>query len=412
MKTIKIPHNLSVEDLELIREFRREQSSMIRTSYNMSKNGFHEKEIRHKLNDRNYILDSWFKNSAVIQGKGMYLADKELKRDTRIFGGKNNFIRRCKNLITKDEWRNCRLLPLYIIGEFPKKGNRKFNFENDFIIFKPYRGKKISIKLPFLKRKIRKEWNQIVKLANNCQLTITISIGDKYLNITYDLTEKKNYPSVIKNRIAGIDLNPNFIGLSIFDEEKLIETKLFNLSALTGKNINDNKLDHETKEIAHAIGRYLKHMRVDKLFIEELRFKQGDKEQGKRFNRLTQNQWKRATLRYILSKYFKLYTINAAYTSTIGNILNPTLPDPIAASCEIAQRGYRIVVTKNKMFYPSLPSTGTLKDQWKKTDLPEFKDWKELHNWLKNSKMRYRVPLPSEESFRVFQNKSSLVYVI
>jgi hypothetical protein len=112
-----------------------------------------------------------------------------------------------------------------------------------------------------------------------------------------------------------------------------------------------------------------------------------------------------------LSKYFKIYEINAAYTSTIGNILHPELPDPIAASTAIAKRGYRVVILKNKQFYPALPKTEYLKDLWKETEIPAFLDWKELHSWVKKSGMKYRVPIPIG-MFRVFASPSSLVGVI
>ena len=149
---------------------------------------------------------------------------------------------------------------------------------------------------------------------------------------------------------------------------------------------------HDISQIGHAIGKWLKHLRVDKLFIEELSFKQGSLGKGKNLNRLCKNQWKRTTLVSILKKYYpKLFEINAAYTSTIGNLLNPTLSDPIAASTAVAKRGFEVVIKKSKKFYPELPVKKELEDRWKETEFPDFKTWKELHDFISNSREKYTI---------------------
>lgn len=424
MITLKLPINLNDEDLKFIKELQVFQSPMIRSAYKLASREIPEIEVRDEIRDRfaNSNLDSWFQQSAVKSGIGMYKADVEigkLKNEDktpikRIFGGRLNFIRRCKDLISRDEWKEARLLPIYLIGESPAFGNRKFNLDFNEIVFKPWQGKKVSIQLPKMRKNWSSLWEGAVKLSKEKKLPITISLDTKYIYLSFDDTkvkeEIKNKIKPIKNRYAGIDLNPNYIGISVFDKDTLVETKMFSLKELTGKNADSNKLEHETREIGHSIGQWLQYLRVDKLFIEALSFKQGDKKKGKNFNRLTQNQWKRSTLESVLSKYFKLYKINAAYTSTIGNILNPNLPDPIAASTEVAKRGYRIVILKNKQFYPKLPDMGYLKDLWKESDIPLVTTWQELHSWVKNSKLKYRVPIPSV--FRTFSSPTSYVGVL
>ena len=74
-----------------------------------------------------------------------------------------------------------------------------------------------------------------------------------------DLAKQNKYIS-IKNRYCGIDLNPNFVGFSVKDpiSNKIIHTEQIDLKKLTGKNVCHNKLNHETKEIFHYIGRKLK----------------------------------------------------------------------------------------------------------------------------------------------------------
>ena len=206
-------------------------------------------------------------------------------------------------------------------------------------------------------------------------------------------------------------MNPNFIGVTIFDGQKLISNKLFDLSLLTGKNINENKLQHETRQIAVELAKYLQYFQVDKVFVEELNFKMGDKNKGRNYNRLTFNQWKRSTFLSSLSKFFTPIPLNACYTSTIGNTLYPSLPDPLAASAEIAQRGFRLLIAKNKKFYPELPTMKYLQDLWKEAEIPVCSCWKELHSWLKNAKVKYRVPIPLEWVSRTFQSLNSNVRI-
>ena len=69
----------------------------------------------------------------------------------------------------------------------------------------------------------------------------------------------------------------------------------------SGKNVCPNKLNHETKEIFHYIGRKLKSLNVEYVFLEDLNFKNGNKGKGKNFNRLTINQWNRNISYNILS---------------------------------------------------------------------------------------------------------------
>jgi hypothetical protein len=84
------------------------------------------------------------------------------------------------------------------------------------------------------------------------------------------------------------------------------------LKNLTGKYACTNKLNHETIEIFHYIGRKLKSLNAEYVFLEDLNFKNGNKGLGKRFNRLVINQWNRNVPFEILSKYFKgkIFKIN------------------------------------------------------------------------------------------------------
>lgn len=389
----------------------REQSSMIRSAYQMAECDIGEKEMRSLLSSRfPEALDSWFKQSAIYSGRGMCASDKALKKPSRVFGGRKNFVQRSKGKITNQEWKECRLLPLYVIGEAPQSGNRKFIFTSDTIIFKPYKGTRINIEVPNLRKNYQKKWDRIVDLANRKKASITVSLTATTIMLTFEDSIENNFKKPIETRYAGIDMNPNYIAVSVFDGDKLVSTKMFSMKELTGKSKSEDKIKHETREVGHSIGCYLKHLQVKTTFVEQLNFKQGDSKLGKNFNRLTKNQWKRNDFLAALGKYYNLKEINAAYSSTIGNVMNPTLPDPVAASAEIARRGYEVVIKKSKQFYPSLPTQGYLEDRWKKTNLPVVTTWKELHDFLKNSKLKYRVPIPEGVVFRIFRSRKSRVY--
>ena len=432
MKTIKLPIEYSnKDDLTIISEYTRLQNNVTRIAYNRFKEKYSEKEIRSYLKNMNLssesiVIDSWFVQSGIYKAKEMYNKDLEFSKSNnlfpkRIFGGKSNLIKYSKKLISKEEFKNNKLLPLLIIGEAPKKGNRKFNFTNTSLIeFKPYKNCNINIQFPKLRKNLKSELESLIKFSNSNEIPYQIQLSDKFIWITFDNLklkdlEKENTYSPIKNRYCGIDLNPNFIGFSVKDpiSDKIIHTEQIDLSRLTGKKYNSNKLNHEAKEIFHYIGRKLKSLNVEYIFLEDLNFKNGNKGLGKRFNRLTINEWNRNLPFEILSKYFKnkLFKVNAAYSSTIGNCLYD-FSDPINASLEIGRRGFELIILKKKnkegvsSFYPEFNLLKMREEIRNQTAHLELNSWKELHTFLKNSRLRYRVSLDEAKSLhRVFCRK-------
>ena len=116
----------------------------------------------------------------------------------------------------------------------------------------------------------------------------------------------------------------------------------------------------------------------------------------------------------MLAKFGKVVAVNAAYSSTIGNVVNESHPDPIAASMEIARRGIESRVVKaSKRFYPPLVPKEVLQRRWKDEVIPDFSTWIELHNWLKATGLKYRVPIPTDLGmFRLFSNINSGVLIL
>ena len=92
----------------------------------------------------------------------------------------------------------------------------------------------------------------------------------------------------------------------------------------------------------------LNYWKCKKLSIEELNIKSGDKGQGKCFNTLCNNVCDRTLVTNKLTMLSNIYgyelvKVNPAYSSFIGNLVygDKTTPDMIAASIEIARRGYK-----------------------------------------------------------------------
>lgn len=426
MKTINLPYHCSEEDKNFIREEIRKSSNMLRFAYNKFQEGKSEKEIRILSKSLNNIpIDSWFILCIIKKASYLY----KTKKEKVIFGGRFNFLQRLKGKISKEEYQERRLLAIYSQGEKSKAGNRKFklDIDNNQIIFKFSREKHISLKLPKLHKNYLFELVQLQSLTEDNQITFSIELGLSKVSLTFD--DSLLYPNSYKgkeNIIAGIDMNPNYIGFSISkfngDRRKILLQEQYDLSYFT-KNLHkssddreskyqNNKQIHELKEITKDIIAKCKYFKAGKFGIEDLSFKSGDSKKGKNFNRLTKNKWKRIALISALKKHCLLNKIdflevNPVYSSFIGNLCN-NAPDPIAASLEVARRAmFKYIKGK---FYPELIKKEDLFNLWKESASWIYKSWKELFDIIKTSGVKYRRSLDSFES-KVFRLKSSKSFV-
>ena len=381
MITIKLPYQTSKENIEFISNFQIQYSSIVRWCFNRYQENKTEKEIRHLFKESNLynleLLDTWFLQSAIYDAKALFEKNKAKKV---IFGGKLNFLKRIQNKISKEEYKEKRLMSICSVGESPKKGNRKFSFdiiENNKIIFKPFQGKKIELLLPKLRKNYKKQLFQLQNQIEQKLQPVMIKLDKKFIYISFEEFKEK----VILNEscYAGIDQNPNFISLSIFKNQERIKSytwKLNNLTKKSGESSSHkdskylhNKLNFELIQISKKISLILKVNNCKFLFLEELKFKNRNTGIGKNFNRLVNSIWKRNKFIGNLEKRcsifgIKVFKINAAYSSFIGNLIYQ-LPDPISASCEIARRGYEVIILKNKRFYPEFINKENLQCLWK-----------------------------------------------
>ena len=417
MITLKIPYISSDEFKSFLTNLRREYSLLVRYSYNRLKEGVLEKDIRvlHKSLNNIDNLDAWTKQCAINESKQILNKHKDNKV---IFGGKYNTIKYLKGLISKDKYKENRLLPLNIFGESANNGNRKFKLDsfNNIIVYKHSRQKHFELIIP----KLRGLYKELYNLQENIR-TYSVKLTDKHILISFE--EIKESIKLDENRYIGIDLNPEYIGVSVKEDDNILYTKLYSVKKLTDKIINlkvsnsvpkfknlNNKLNHEILEISKDISQLSKQFNCKNIFIEDLSFK------GNTFsNRKNKNLWKRNIFINNLEKRCsingqKLFRVNPAYSSFIGN-LQYNFDDPVNASLEIGRRGYECIIKKSKKFYPEIKLKEELRSQWKdKLNLDIFKSWKELFGFLKNLELRYRVS--TGVVFSEFKTSKSLVCYI
>ena len=382
-----------------------------------------EKDVRSQVNQLfKGKLNSWLLQCAIKDGKAIQERNNDKKV---IFGGKLLYKRYLRKLITKEEFIKQRQLPLSSQGEMLHKGNRMFdfNFDNQSLVFKISKKKHIDIQLGNIHKNLQKELNKLNELCYDKKATVSIRLNNEYIWITYDeklLNSSMKFNCLKGNRVMGLDLNPNYIGLSVieFDKEtnfKVLYKQVFDLKVLTDKNTPKGKRHYELIKICHTINDLINYWKCKKLSIEDLNIKSSDKGQGKTFNRLCNNIWDRALIVNKLTMLSNIYgyelvKVNPAYSSFIGNLIygNSDTPDMIAASIEIARRSYKKY--EKKWFYPVF-NIERLDEQWKQT-LAGVKDWKNAFLKIKNSKVKYRVLLNDviqNAVFSKFNRKSKVI---
>ena len=422
MKTIKLkimnPINL---DYEL-----RTYNSVVHFAYNRFNDDslVKEKDVRSQVNQLfKGKLNSWLLQCAIKEGKSIQERNESKKV---IFGGKSLYKRYLRKLINKEEFDKQRQLPISSQGEMLQKGNRMFDFhlDNQSLVFKISRDKHIDIQLGKIHRNLQKELNKLNELCYDKKATVSIKLNNDYIWITYDeklLCNSVKFNGLKDNRILGLDMNPNYIGLSVieFDKEddfKILYKQVFDLKELTGKEVSKNKRQYEIIKICHTINNLINYWKCKKLSIEDLNIKSSDKGQGKNFNRLCNNVWDRSLISnklMILSNIYgyELVKVNPVYSSFIGNLVygDETTPDMVAASIEIARRSYKKY--EKNWFYPVF-DIDCLDEQWKQT-LAGVENWKNAFLKIKNSKVKYRVLLDDIVQNAVFSkfNKKSKVVI-
>lgn len=407
MKTVKLTIHNKIDVLDDMRLF----SSIVRVAFNRYQTGLDEKEVRAYCNSI-FNHNSWFIQSAVKEAAALYKLNGEKHI---LFGGKNNLHQYLRGLIDKATFKYRRMFPIEIQGEKLHKGNRLFDFDldNQRLTYKPSKDRHAQIKFFPMKKKIAEELAKVQELAARNKMTVSVKLSDKYVWLTYDesLIYDARFKKLQSKRVLGIDMNPNYIGMSVIefnknDEFKVLHKQVFDLSKLTissGKASTDfsskyltNKLRHETLSIAHEIGNLVDVWKCKTVAIEDLSIKPKDRKKGKKLNKLCNNKWERqlfvTKLKMLANLHkFNFVEVNPAYSSIVGNFAygSENTPDMVAASIEIARRAYKKF--EKGWFYPRF-KIQFRDEQWKQT-LGPVEDWKGLFSKIKETGLKYRFLL-------------------
>ena len=407
IKTVKLQIVTGGAELKDMQMF----NIILHLAYNRYLEGFTEKQITTYVNER-YSLNSWFVRSAIKEAHSLVIRHNG---KTIIFGGKWNLKQYLKGLITKEQYRYNKLSPISIVGEANYRGNRLFDFDllNNRAVYHIFKETRKEIQFCPVKKKLANELAKVQELAEQKKMPVTVKFSDKHLYLTYDesLIYNEAYKGLKHNRVLGIDMNPNYLGVSVIafdnaDGFKVLHKEVFDLTRLTkpsGESSQHtkskyytNKLKHETIAIAHKINKLMDYWKCSKLAIEDLSIKPANQNKGKAFNRLCNNRWERQLFVNKLKMLsgihrYELVEVNSAYSSIVGNFTygDENTPDMIASSIEIARRAYKKF--EKGWFYPRF-NVERLDERWKQT-LSGVKTWKDLFLKVKETGLKYRFLL-------------------
>ena len=364
---------------------------------------------------KKFILNSHLCNCAVREAYGIIKRFKKDDLPKKFHFG--DIKRRSKGLITKDEYKQSRNLGLFSEGEVTFKGNRlfKINLQDNSIIYKRSRKEHIRLLIKenlSLKRKQLLE--SICLTMENKVSPVSFKIKDDNLYIIYDeqvVESYKRFKDLKSNRILGIDLNPNYTGLCILEFQsdnsfQVIHKQIFDISNLN-ENGSTNKVKFEIQQIDNEILKLCKHYKVSKLVVEDLKFKKDNRFWSKKLNCLCKNKFRYCQIKNHLQTLCNVHgvefiEVNSAYSSFVGNFCygSDSTPDMVAASIEIARRGYKKF--QKEWFYPPMVTLERIKEvlrnQWKKELKLAYKSWKTFFNQIKKLGLKYRFQLDGSKA--------------
>ena len=409
MKTISF--KISYEDSNhSVKNDERIYSSIVRYSLERFYENKDQISIRRDCMSK-FNFTSYLVTCALREAYGLYKRFKDQEKKI-VFG---DFKRYLRNLISKEEYKESKNRGVYSEGDYMHYGNQLFQIDikNYSVIYKRKRNEHIVLKLEEKLSDKRKRLLESIHLSMiNKESPVSFRIRKDNLYITYNevIIEKyKRFKNLKQNRILGLDLNPNYIGLSILefnkeDNFKIIHKRVYDLSELNEES-STNKVKYELQQIDNEILKLCKHYKVSKLVVEDLKFKKSNKFWSKKLNRLCKNKFRFSQIKSHLQTLCNTFgvefiEINATYSSFIGNFCYGSFdtPDMVAASIELARRGYKKF--QKERFYPSMLSLERIKEvlgnQWKEELKLNFNSWKKLFEKIKEAGLSIIIPLPAD----------------
>ena len=424
MKTISFKIKVDKELQRVISEDSRVYSDIYRYSFNRFKEGLSGKEVYAKVAELFPNMNCHLRNSAQRNAVSLF----RLNKDKKVYFGK--FLRFKKGLISKEEFKDSRNIGILSEGEMNQKGNRLFKIEveNNQFIYKRARkenyGLEIAEKLSDKRKQIL---SRLQSLMSEKKIPLTIKLKKDHIYLSYDekiVEDYRKFHNLFQNRVLGIDLNPNYFGISIIEfnhqnKYRVIHKEVIDVSKLQKQS--KDKIKFELYEINHHILSLCKQWHCGKLSCEDLKFTDNKKFWNKDLNRLCRNNFRFNIVKTHLETLCNTFgvefiEVNAAYSSIIGNFVHgsATCPDMVAASIEIARRAYKKF--EKGWYQPKFISNKRLQqvlgNQWKKELELGYCCWKGLAGIIKKSKLKYRFQLqPLNAVFsKTYLKKSIIVY--
>ncbi|OIJ14928.1 hypothetical protein BKP37_07015 [Anaerobacillus alkalilacustris] len=232
-----------------------------------------------------------------------------------------------KGKITKIEWRESRSNNIYSRGEASKGGNENIKLfyitENLFEIkmLNPLSDKK-GDRLSFFVRFPNKFVVKIASyLATKQAYTVRILRRKGKYEVKLTLDEKLNTIPSFQKGIAGLDINPNNLSITIvYPNGNFRVSKVFWMHDLN--TVSANKRDWIVQNTVIEMIQWIKTFDIDSLSIEALKFLQNNVD--KSFNRISNNFSYSSITNAIISTCFKeniaLIEVDPYYSSFIGKV--------------------------------------------------------------------------------------------
>lgn len=407
MTTFKVKYECDSD----LTPFLRECNKIKRIAFNLFKTE-HDRNVVSRIIKNSYNINYDLVDISILENQvnlafDLMKACKERKQRKLIFGSIVHWKRFNKGLITKEEFNNIKnKQPVLFIGRNNEPlGNRKIRLDinNQQIIFKRTKKDHYNLKIKTSNSRC-KTLQKIQQYFNHSTTPITYKLDNNYVYITFDESVlKEQEHRFIENRVAGLDLNPNYIAFTIrdFNNDSIIYKSVYDLTKLNETH-NKNKKDHEVVEIAKSISNLCKHYKVECVGLEKLTISPKNHNKGRKLNRLLNNSWNRNKFTNNLKTRLNILGIKnqeivCAYSSTVGCLDFPKETDSIAAALEITRRTYVFLnryVKKRKEFsdvdvmYPKI-NRGLIKERWNSilSDYnPKNIGYKGIHEYLKANK--------------------------
>lgn len=220
MKTISFRVKTDEEIQQAIAEDSRICSAMYRFAFNRYKDGLSKKDIYAKVNETFANVNCHLRSCAQGEAHMKFLQNGS-DPDKKVHFGK--FLRYQRGLISKEEYKDSRNIGVVSVGEANQKGNRLFqvDVENGKFVWKRSRKEHYDLVVAEkLSDKRKALLSKIQSLMEEKKLPISFRLKKDRVYVIYDekvVEKEKRFKRLFSNRVLGIDLNPNYFGISILE---------------------------------------------------------------------------------------------------------------------------------------------------------------------------------------------------